>query len=141
MSTKQEPVTVLSEPECWDLSSNSNLGRLVTLVDGRMEIFPVNFVVQGRTLLFRTGEGTKLFSTVVNSQVLFEVDDRDAIDGWSVIVRGTARPLWTTAEIAEADRAPLFPSIATHKPHYVRIEPNEITGRRFTFGPDERVPW
>lgn len=134
MSANRKPVTVLSEQDSWDLLSSVSLGRLVTLVDGRPEIFPVNITVQDRTVLFRTGEGTKLFSTVVNSQVVFEVDDHNVTEGWSVIVRGTARPLWTSAEVAEAERAPLFSWIATEKPHYVRITPHEITGRGFMFG-------
>ena len=52
------PVTILPESECWQLLSQNSLGRLVTSVDGDPEIFPVNFVVQRRTILFRTAEGT-----------------------------------------------------------------------------------
>ena len=36
---------------------------------GQPEIFPVNFATQRPTVLFRTAEGTKLFSAVVNDQV------------------------------------------------------------------------
>ncbi len=136
MSISSEPVTVLSEDQCWNLLSGVALGRLVTVVDGKPEIFPVNFVVQNDTLLFRTAEGTKLFGAVVNSQVLFEVDDHTAAEGWSVIVRGTARPLWTDSEITEAERAGLYPWIATVKQHYVRIAPSGLSGRRFMFGPE-----
>jgi hypothetical protein len=42
------------------VSGSVPLGRLVTSVDGQPEIFPVNFVVQHRSVLFRTAEGTKL---------------------------------------------------------------------------------
>ena len=42
------------------VSGSVALGRLVTSVDGQPEIFPVNFVVQHRSVLFRTAEGTKL---------------------------------------------------------------------------------
>ena len=82
-------VTILSASESWDLLSSVAVGRLVTSVDGRPEIFPVNFAVQNRTVLFRTAEGTKLVSAVMNNQVLFEADAYDAEEGWSVIVRGT----------------------------------------------------
>ena len=60
-SETTDPVTVLSDDESWDLIAAVHLGRLVTVVDGRPEIFPVNFVVQRRTVLFRSAEGTKLF--------------------------------------------------------------------------------
>jgi nitroimidazol reductase NimA-like FMN-containing flavoprotein (pyridoxamine 5'-phosphate oxidase superfamily) len=136
MSANGEPVTILSVSESWELLSSVSLGRLVTSVDGRPEIFPVNFVVQHRTVLFRTAEGTKLVSAVINNEVLFEADDHDAEGGWSVIVKGTARTLRSDDEIEEAERAQLLPWIATYKPHYVRVRPFSITGRRFRFGPE-----
>lgn len=131
-----EPVTILSDKESWDLLGTAALGRLVTSFADEPEIFPVNYVVQGHTVLFRTAEGTKLFSAVGNRTVIFEADDHDATQGWSVIVRGRARLLKTDADIAEADRAGLYPWIATAKPNYVRITPNDVTGRRFAFGPE-----
>lgn len=115
------------------------LGRLVTVVDGQVEIFPVNFVVQGRSVLFRTAEGTKLVSAAINKNVLFEADDHDAAEGWSVVIRGMAKTLRTDEEISEADQAQLIPWIATVKQHYVRIRPLRLTGRRFSFGPEPDV--
>jgi uncharacterized protein len=134
MTSAGEPITILSESESWNLLSNVALGRLVTSVDGQPEIFPVNFVVQRRTVLFRTAEGTKLFSAVMNNRVAFEADDHNVSEGWSVIVKGTAKVLYTTAEEEEAERAQLLPWTATLKRRYVRVLPSEITGRRFRFG-------
>ena len=57
MSEGFQPISILSETECWNLLSSVALGRLVTSVDGEPAIFPVNFVVQHRTVLFRTAEG------------------------------------------------------------------------------------
>jgi uncharacterized protein len=131
-----DPVSLLSTDESWSRLSGVALGRLVTTFAGEPEIFPVNFVVQARTVLFRTSEGTKLFSAVANRIVLFEADDHNVAEGWSVIVRGEAKILRAEAEIAEAERAQLLPWTATHKPHYVRIAPSEVTGRHFTFGPE-----
>jgi nitroimidazol reductase NimA-like FMN-containing flavoprotein (pyridoxamine 5'-phosphate oxidase superfamily) len=131
-----EPVTVLSEDESWRRLGGVALGRLVTTFAGEPEIFPVNYLVQGRTVLFRTAEGTKLFSAVANSIVLFEADDHNVAEGWSVIVRGRARLLRAAAEIEEAERAQLMTWTATLKKHYVRVTPSEITGRHFKFGPE-----
>jgi hypothetical protein len=131
-----EPVTILSEDESWRRLGGVALGRLVTSFAGEPEIFPINFVAQGRTVLFRTSEGTKLFSAVANSVVLFEADDHNVAEGWSVIVRGRAKVLRTDAEIAEAERAQLMPWTAIPKVHYVRVTPSEITGRHFRFGPE-----
>ncbi len=112
------------------------LGRLVTAGGGQVEIFPINFVAQDRSVLFRTAEGTKLFGAVMNDSVLFEADDHTDAGGWSVVIRGTARVLSTAADIREADRAQLVPWIPTEKLRYVRITPNDVSGRHFRFGPE-----
>jgi len=134
--TTINPVDVLSASESWNLLSGMAIGRLVTSVDGQPEIFPVNFVVQDRSVLFRTAEGTKLVSSAINNRVLFEADDHGAEEGWSVIVRGTARMLRTSEELRAAEQAQLLPWTATLKQHYVRVVPTAITGRRFRFGPE-----
>jgi nitroimidazol reductase NimA-like FMN-containing flavoprotein (pyridoxamine 5'-phosphate oxidase superfamily) len=130
-----DPVTVLSEDESWSLLSSVALGRLVTIFAGQAEIFPINFVTQRRTLLFRTAQGTKLYSAVMGGQVAFEADDYTATEGWSVIVKGKAHLLSAHADILDAEEAPLLSWPATVKPYYVRVIATEITGRRFKFGP------
>ena len=143
MSVHGESMTVLSEDESWHLLASMALGRLVTCLEGQPAIFPVNFVVQRRTVLFRTAEGAKLFSAVMNNRVAFEADEHNVSEGWSVIVTGRARVLYTTAEEEEAERAQLLPWTATLKRRYVRVLPSEITGRRFRFGsePDHDGPF
>jgi nitroimidazol reductase NimA-like FMN-containing flavoprotein (pyridoxamine 5'-phosphate oxidase superfamily) len=136
MPIEQDPVRVLDDREAWDLLSSVSLGRLVTSVGGRIEIFPVNFATQDDKVLFRTAEGTKLFGTVMSEQVLFEADDHTVAEGWSVIIRGTARVLTTAEEIHEADRAQVMPWVPTEKLRYVRITPDEMSGRHFRFGPE-----
>ncbi|HTX93956.1 MAG TPA: pyridoxamine 5'-phosphate oxidase family protein [Mycobacterium sp.] len=134
MSVTDDGVTILPAHECWDLLAGVSLGRLVTSVDGQPEIFPVNYAIQRRTVLFRTAEGTKLVSTAINNRVLFEADDHNVAEGWSVIVKGTARSLRSDEEIEDAERAQVLPWTASEKSHFVRIIPEVITGRRFQFG-------
>ena len=135
MADEQGPITVLSDDESSNRLKSVSLGRLVTRVGDQLELFPVNFVTQDGTVLFRTAEGTKLFSTVMNDKVLFEADDHTVADGWSVIIRGTARVLTASADIHEAERAQLLPWVPTEKLRFVRITPSEVSGRRFQFGP------
>ncbi|MBX7431040.1 pyridoxamine 5'-phosphate oxidase family protein [Mycobacterium sp. Y57] len=136
MDATAAPVTELSDDESWQLLSAVTLGRLVTTVDGWTEIFPVNFVVQNKTLLFRTAEGTKLLTSVLNEHVLFEADDHNVVEGWSVVVRGSAHLLTTSDEITHAEHAGLYPWVATQKLRFVRITPESLSGRRFVFGPE-----
>lgn len=127
------PVSVLSDDECWRLLASVPIGRFVTTIGTRLEIYPVNFAVQERTVLFRTNEGTKLITAIMSDRVLFEADAHTATDGWSVIVRGTAELLQTAEHIAEAEQTGLLPWTSPAKRRYVRITPKEISGRFFAF--------
>lgn len=117
MTLDTEPITVLTEDECGYLPASRTLGRLVTVVAGQPEIFPVNFVVQRPTVLFRTAEGRKLLSSVMNERVAFEADDHDFDEGWSVVVKGRADVMTDDADLQKAERAQLLswtPSAKTH---------------------------
>lgn len=135
-------MSILSATQCWDLLSSTALGRLVTTVDGHPGIFPVNFAVQDRTILFRTAPGTKLVSSAINHNVLFEADGYDREQGWSVIVAGVARLLRSDEDIAEAERTALVPWTTSEKEHFVRVLPRNVTGRRFQLvgAPVEGLP-
>ena len=133
----RNPVHILTDEECWDALLSTSLGRLAVAVGGLPDIFPVNFVSADRRLLFRTAEGSKLLQLTVNSAVAFETDGVGRDDAWSVVVHGTARALDSHREIDTAETLPLQPLIPTVKPIFVEIVPTTITGRRFTFGPEQ----
>ncbi|GAB3602787.1 pyridoxamine 5'-phosphate oxidase family protein [Microbacterium aureliae] len=134
MNESTEAVARLSDAECWERLHAHQLGRLVTRVGDVLDIFPVNYVVDDGGVIFRTAEGSKLFELTINDEVLFEVDDYSEADAWSVVVRGHARRLDTSAEVEHADSLPLKPWIPTLKYHYVRIEPTSLSGRAFRRG-------
>lgn len=134
MENSSEPVTRLTDPECWNHLSEQELGRLVTHAGGVLDIFPVNYTVDKESIVFRTAEGSKLTELTINEEVLFEVDEYTDEDAWSVVVRGRAHRLATTDEVAEADALPLKPWIPTIKYNYVRIVPTSISGRDFQRG-------
>lgn len=131
---EMNPVAALSDAECWSYLGRQELGRLVTHAADVLDIFPVNYVVDGEAIVFRTAEGSKLFEVTINDDVLFEVDDHTEHDAWSVVVRGTARRLDTSAEVEHADALPLKPWIPTLKYNYVRIVPTSLSGRAFRRG-------
>ena len=136
-----EAITVLDEDQCWNLLTESVMGRLALSVDGEPEIFPINAYAREGKILFRTGEGTKLSEIAVNGRVAFETDGFTSKIGWSVVAKGTARILTGTNEIQQADQLPLKPWVPTLKMNYVEIDVTEISGRRFHFGPEpDRYP-
>ena len=129
MSNESDVVVFLSDRECWDRLAEQQLGRLVTRVGDVLDIFPVNYIVDGESLVFRTGEGSKLTEVTINDDVLFEVDEYTDTDAWSIVVRGHAHRLETTEEVAAADRLALNPWVPTLKYNYVRIVPTSLSGR------------
>ncbi|MCH6231455.1 pyridoxamine 5'-phosphate oxidase family protein [Microbacterium sp. CFH 31415] len=136
MADTPDPVAALSDEQCWERLRTQELGRLVTHVGNVLDVFPVNYVVDDETLLFRTAQGSKLFELTVNDEVLFEVDDHTDTDAWSVIVRGRAHALDTSAEVERADGLGLRPWIPTLKYTYVRVEPTSLSGRAFQRAPE-----
>lgn len=129
-------VWALSEDECWNLLARRELGRLAVAVNGEPDIFPVNYVVDGPRVLFRTAPGSKLAELSVNPRVAFEVDEYDDTYAASVVLKGVAERLELQREIDAADALPLAPWIPTLKYRWVRIAPVSITGRRFERGPE-----
>ena len=121
------PLVSLTVAECWRLIGGQELGRLVSHVGDVVDIFPVNYVTDGQTIVFRTAEGSKLFEVMVNDEVLFEVDDHTDTDAWSVVVRGSAHRLETSEDVTAADELPLRPWLPTLKYNYVRIRPSGET--------------
>jgi len=129
-------VSALDEEECWALLSRWELGRLALTVQGEPDIFPVNYVVDGGRVFFRTAPGSKLSELAVNPHVAFEVDEYDGTYAASVVVKGVAKRLELQHEIDAADALALTPWIPTLKYRWVAIHPTSITGRSFERGPE-----
>lgn len=122
----------LAPPECWRLLSLSGVGRIGVLVDSAPEIYPVNFVVDGQTIVFRTDPGNKLRGLERSPAVCFEADgiNFDDSTGWSVLVKGRAVEVTGADETRRASELPLEFWALGEKSHWIRIRPTEVTGRR-----------
>ena len=123
---------VLPADECWELLAQEDIGRVAVLVDGVPEIYPVNHVVSDGAIIFRTDRGSKLRGLTRSPLVCFEVDGTSpaARIGWSVMVKGRAVELTTGDDLARATALPLVYWGHGEKPHWIRIEPEDVTGRR-----------
>jgi len=130
----EQPFEILDEQQCQHLLASKDIGRIAFSVQGEPEIFPVNYAADGSTVVFRTGEGTKL-QLAVMLRVAFEVDDWDPATGvgWSVVVKGVAEEITSGIDpFAMALRSrrvvPLAPGV---REYWIAVYPGEITGRRF----------
>jgi hypothetical protein len=133
MSTDRLGMTVLDTKTCLELLRAESVGRLAVAIHDHPDIFPVNFVVDRGTVVFRTAEGTKLAAAVLGRGVAFEIDGLDDAErqAWSVVIKGRAVEVERLQELFDVQGLPLFPWHASPKHRFVRIEPVEISGRRF----------
>ena len=164
MTTDRLGMTLLSDGECFELLRGEQVGRLAVAIGPHPDIFPVNYVVDGRSIVFRTLEGTKLAASVLTPAVAFEVDGiiEASDEAWSVVVKGRAarspacpscstpwtcrcthgKPRQSTASSAssrprcqDGDSPPW-----THRRGLRRHAPADDEGRRFDRQQDQR-PW
>jgi uncharacterized protein len=123
----------IAEQECLGLLAGASVGRLVVVRQGQPLAFPMNYVLDGRTVAVRTDPGTKLDAATLG-RVAFEVDAIDAAthQGWSVLVQGVGRDV-TDAVDAWSERirdSGAEPWAEGEKQHWIAIAPTAITGRR-----------
>ena len=128
------PVLELDEEQSWKLLDATKHGRLVVSVAGEPDIFPVNYLTSDRKIYLRTAPGNKLAQLTINSRVLFETDGILSDEAWSVVVRGTARVLTNSAELAAVEDLGLKTWVPTLKDFYVEIVPTSVSGRHFQLG-------
>jgi len=123
----------LSEDECLELLGAHSVGRIAVVRDGQPLIFPVNYVLDGRTVAFRTDPGTKLTGATLG-RVAFQIDATDPLssEGWSVLVKGIGTEI-TDARDSRSKRIVsglLVPWAGGAKEHWVAIASPVFTGRR-----------
>lgn len=124
-----------SVEHCWHAIESAEFGRLAVVdPDAGPRIFPVNFVVDGTTILFRTAPGSKVDALTRHAEVAFEIDGFDDEAAYSVVVSGRAERLESPNDIQAAESLPLTPWIPTLKLRWVRIRTTEVTGRVFRRG-------
>jgi uncharacterized protein len=131
MTDIRSSTEILQEQECWELLRSQEVGRLAVSIANHPDIFPINFVVDHASIVFRTAEGTKLSAAVLGTSVAFEVDDEADGTAWSVVVKGWAVEIVERCGVFDAADLPLYPWHAAPKHRFVRIVPDVVTGRRF----------
>jgi nitroimidazol reductase NimA-like FMN-containing flavoprotein (pyridoxamine 5'-phosphate oxidase superfamily) len=133
----------LTRSECFRLLTSHHLGRVVLVDELGPAAFPVNYVVDDRTVLFRTDEGSKLNAALRRGRVAFQIDgmDRASCTGWSVLVRAEAVEVMDSDDLARVRELPLHAWAPGAKTHYVRLLPAMVTGRRIAVSDDMPSNW
>jgi len=124
----------LTRDECVSLLATEEVGRIGVVVAQHPHVIPVNYVLDGEAIVFRTDVGTKL-DGMTRSPIAFEVDhfDRRERRGWSVVVHGWAHEVTTLDApdlLGRVAGLPLDTWAPGERPYLVRLAPLSITGRR-----------
>jgi nitroimidazol reductase NimA-like FMN-containing flavoprotein (pyridoxamine 5'-phosphate oxidase superfamily) len=127
----QGPVLELPDDESWERLRERSLGHLGVSVDGQPEIYPVNYVRDRQTVLFRTAAGEKLRDLMINRRVAFEVDAEVENGTRSVVVSGRASVLPEELPLSVELRDSMPPWIPTQEAIWVCIVAEHIRSRQF----------
>ena len=133
MTSTLGQTTILEPDSCWRLLRQADVGRLAVIISEQPDVFPVNYAVDGGSVVFRTGAGAKLSALVSSPAVAFEVDGYDEAtnEAWSVVLKGRADIVHGFRQLLDTTSLPVFPWQAAKKSQFVRIVVDEVTGRRF----------
>ena len=118
--------------ECYRLLAPRGIGRIAFATASGLTVLPVNYAVTDRTIVIRTGSGS-LIGGHGDGPVSFEADhfDLELGQGWSVLVRGEAHRVLQPGELRHLrEGCDLRPWPAGEHDLFVRIVPNQVTGRR-----------
>lgn len=122
---------------CLELLASVPVGRVGFYAEGEVVMLPVNHTIDGQDVIFRAAPGSKLSAAEGQALVAFEADDFDpqTRSGWSVLVNGRAEAVYDDQEIRRLGRSGLRPwPAAADRPHWIRIRPAAVTGRRIPRG-------
>jgi nitroimidazol reductase NimA-like FMN-containing flavoprotein (pyridoxamine 5'-phosphate oxidase superfamily) len=128
----------LSRAECLELLDAHDFGRLVliTASDETPMIRPVKYGFDGasQSIVFRTGDGAKLFALSHGARAWFELDgiDTRTRSGWSVIVGGVVEEVTQPFEVQRLDQLGLDSWAPGDDPRWIRIVARTVSGRRIT---------
>jgi uncharacterized protein len=123
----------LTPEECLDLVRPSGVGRAAICAAAGPQIFPVNYVVDGESIVFRTSAYSALGTLAAGAQVAFEVDsvDHDHAAGWSVVAAGRAEAIDDEAELDMLRERGLEPTAWAGglRRTYIRLRWTSLSGR------------
>jgi nitroimidazol reductase NimA-like FMN-containing flavoprotein (pyridoxamine 5'-phosphate oxidase superfamily) len=129
--TDQQGLVRLDEEECWRFLDRHWLGRVGLVHLGEPLVFPVNYAVDGRSIVFRTAPGTKLSLADADGRAVFEVDEASELfeTGTSVMVHGAIRHVTDRAVVERLERLPLRTWAPGDRDHFLRVVPEAVSGR------------
>jgi uncharacterized protein len=123
---------LLDEQECLRILAGEAIGRLGLSAGALPVVLPVNYVLDGRRVVFASEPGMKLDAARSGTVACLEVDGHDTLrhEGWSVLATGRLCEL-TGDDASAAASLPVSPwAIDGPGRHYVELGIELLSGRR-----------
>lgn len=132
-----EGVEVLDIHECVRLLHEGAIGCLGLQSTGAPKLRPVNYVIDGRLIVIRTGSGQILDAGRDGLPASFQISGINALEhtGWSVLVSGKLCQLESDAHNLAL---PLRPWASGQKDCFVGLSLESVSGRRIPPGRGNR---
>ncbi|WP_162795876.1 pyridoxamine 5'-phosphate oxidase family protein [Nonomuraea lactucae] len=126
-------IETLDRDACLALLSTVVVGRIAwSASTNDLKIVPVNFVLDGDSIVFKTARGGKLDAVRHGVPLTFEADDVEPAlhVGWSVVLNGRAEVVTERGQVRRLERFVGAAWAPMAEPVFVRLSPHEISGRR-----------
>lgn len=124
---------VMTDDECRGLLASTKVGRVSVTFDALPVIAPVNYVLDGNSIVFRTRSDGMLAGACRDAVIAFEIDDLagDGSAGWSVNIVGIATIL-EPSENVRALSLGLVSAAGDDRDTFIRLRLGLVSGRRIT---------
>jgi nitroimidazol reductase NimA-like FMN-containing flavoprotein (pyridoxamine 5'-phosphate oxidase superfamily) len=130
--TPSRQTVELTRTESWELLAGAPMGRIVFTRHALPAVRPVNHLVDGNAVIFRSNLGAAIAGRAREGAVVcYEADDIDPVrhTGWSVIVTGMARLVLDPAAVRRYQRV-LTPWADGQMDQVIAVTPQIVTGLR-----------
>ena len=116
---------------CLRLLASAPIGRVIYTDAAMPAAHPVNYLLDGEEIVFRTGHGAKLAAATRGAVVGFQADeiDVDRRSGWSVLGVGEAYEILDPARLADLGARLPAPWAPDRDGHCISIPLQRLTGR------------
>ena len=128
-----ERLEALPDADCRRLLAAGKVGRVSVTSDALPVIAPVNYVLDGNTIVFRTRRDGMLARACQDAVIAFEIDELapDGSGGWSVNIVGIATVLEPNEDVRALSLG-LVSAAGTDRDAFIRLRLGLVSGRRIT---------
>jgi uncharacterized protein len=130
-SASHDHIEILERDECIRRLAAHGVGRIGVVSRGKVAVFPVNYLVDGDSVIVRVRRDGGLDEATRGTFVAIEIDHADSMyhEGWSVLVQGRCAHVTDPEELDALGHLPLLPWGGPDRDTYLRVAMESVSGR------------